>query len=86
MMEAALQTELARIAALWIAGAVLMIPLLGVTARWGLRPLVDAVARLRQTRRDERTDRLEARVASLSRAVEQLGAALDRERAPAGRS
>ena len=39
--------DLATLAALWIAGVLLLVPLSGAWMRWGVRPALDALARVR---------------------------------------
>lgn len=79
--------EMTTVALAWIAGSVLIVPLTGITARFGLRPLVDAVARLRRAGRDDddgdgdgATEALEERVEALARAVERLATAVEQGR------
>jgi hypothetical protein len=73
--------DLATVFALWIVGAVLIIPLAGMAARWGLAPVLHAVARVRRgTPRD--LDELRDEVRSLAASVDRLAAALEREPAP----
>lgn len=72
-----MNVDLTTIVAIWLGAAVLIIPLLGLTARFGLVPILDAVTRMRGSRPaaglDEETERrfagLEAR---LSRACQQI--------------
>jgi hypothetical protein len=75
--------SLATVLVLWIAGAVLIFPLAGMAARWGLAPVLNAVARVRHPGAGE-DEALEARLASLegqirllTRAVERLAARSD---------
>lgn len=63
--------DLTSIAAIWMSGSVLMVALAGITARFGLVPLLDSVARLRAAGRgggsapDSRLEALERRLAAL---------------------
>lgn len=67
---------------LWMAGAVIMVPLIAATVRFALVPLLDAVTRMRavQTARrsehetEERFVRLERRLADLSEVLSGYGA------------
>lgn len=69
--------DLTSLAAIWMGGSALLVPLAGLTARWGLRPLVDSVARMRAA--GARGDAgLEARFAELERKLEETVRALDR--------
>jgi hypothetical protein len=70
--------ELGTVLALWIVGAVLIVPLAGMTARWGLAPVLHAVARVRRgAPRD--ADELRDEVRALAQAVERLAESLERE-------
>ena len=73
--------SLANVLALWIVGAVLMVPLAGMTARWGLAPVLRAVARVRRAAPDD-LDELRGEVRALAASVDRLAAALAREPAP----
>jgi hypothetical protein len=81
------------IAVAWIAGSVLMLPLLALTARFGFVPLVESIADARAAGKapyfsaaDER------RIAGIERRLAALAAAVERESAfraaaqPLGRS
>ena len=70
----------------WIAGVLLLMPVAAVSARIGLKPVLDAVARLRAAGRGEagleaRFDTLEEQLRGLSGAVERLAVALERRQA-----
>lgn len=73
-----LHADFTTVALAWIAGAVMIVPLTGLTARWGLRPLVDAVARMRRAGDGAETDELEARVDALTAEVARLAARVNR--------
>jgi hypothetical protein len=77
--------ELATVALAWIAGSVLIVPLTGLAARFGLCPLVLAVARLRAAGREDdgAPSGLEEEVAGLAAAVERLALAVERAHTPA---
>lgn len=65
--------DLGILVAIWVAGAVLMIPLLGLSARFGLVPLLDAVSRLRHAAHSREVDEeTAARVAHLEMRLSQL--------------
>lgn len=72
--------DLATILVLWIAGAVLIFPLAGLAARFGLAPVLHAVARVRRPGAaddealDERLAGVEGELRALSAAVERLAA------------
>jgi hypothetical protein len=76
--------DLNLVVALWMAGAVLLVPLVGLSVRFGLVPLLDAVTRLRSVRATGETDpqvqerlaRLETR---LARACAELAELSSRE-------
>jgi hypothetical protein len=70
--------DLANVLALWILGALLIVPLAGLAARWGIAPVLHAVARVRRgAPRDQ--DELRGEVRALADAVDRLAAALERE-------
>jgi hypothetical protein len=61
----------------WIVAVVALVPLAGLTARFGLKPVLDSVARLRAAGRgapemDERFTRLEEQIRALAGAVDRL--------------
>ena len=70
--------DLTTIAALWMGGALLMVPLLGMTLRFGFAPAIRAVADFRRAGKAdgdaslrERVRELEARVAAMERDHEE---------------
>lgn len=71
--------DLTALAAIWMGGSVLLVPLAGITARYGIRPLLDSVARMRAAgvARSE-TEALEGRFAALERGLDDLARAVDR--------
>lgn len=69
-----LPVDLATVALAWITGAVLLVPLTGLTARFGLRPLVGAVTRMRRAGGSAETEALEERVDALAAEVARLAA------------
>jgi hypothetical protein len=75
------QLDLATVTALWILGVVLIVPLAGLTARWGVAPVLHAVARVRRGAPRE-LEELRGEVRALAAAVDRLAAALEREPAP----
>jgi hypothetical protein len=70
--------DLTALAAIWMGGSVLLVPLAGITARYGIRPLLDSVARLRAAGARPDTEALEGRFAALERGVDDLARAVDR--------
>jgi len=71
--------DLTTIAAIWMGGVVLLVPLVGLVARFAVAPLLDSVARLRRAgsapadaELSERFDRLELELARLAGAVQRL--------------
>jgi len=69
--------ELAAIIALLFAGTIVLVPVLALSARFALKPVVDSIARLRQsgndaTLQDRRIALLEAELQHLSSAVQQI--------------
>jgi hypothetical protein len=81
-----LTLDLTSLAAIWMGGSILLVPLAGLTARWGLRPLVDSVARMRAAGAPADAG-LEARFAAMERRMEEMARAVDRiADEPRGRS
>ena len=77
--------NLTLIAAIWMGGAVLLVPLAGFTARFGLKPLLDSVARMRAAERAARVEpELDARFAALEHRMRDLTRAVDRLAAESG--
>ena len=70
--------DLPTVLALWITGAVLIVPLAGMAARWGLAPVLHAVARVRRGAPRE-VEELRGEVRALAAAVDRLADALERE-------
>ncbi|HEX2091768.1 MAG TPA: hypothetical protein VHG28_05165 [Longimicrobiaceae bacterium] len=72
----ALNVDLTMIAAIWMGGCVLLVPLAGLTARFAFKPLLESVARIRAAGRETdpgveaRLEALEQRLSDLVRAVE----------------
>jgi hypothetical protein len=74
-----MQLDLTTVAAIWTGGLVLLVPLLGLTLRYGLAPFLESLARARAVwsaedpgATAERLRGVEARLGDLSRAVERL--------------
>jgi len=67
--------DITLIAVAWLGSSLLMLPLLAFTARFGLVPLVDAVAELRAAGRARRDPVLERRLATLELRLAELSAA-----------
>jgi hypothetical protein len=72
--------DLATVLVLWITGAVLIFPLAGLAARFGVVPVLHAVARVRRPgaddeELDERLAGMEVELRALTAAVERLSAA-----------
>lgn len=84
-----LNVDLTTLAAIWMGGSALLVPLAGLTARFGLRPLVDSVARMRAARPADdagmqtRFEALERRMEEMARAVDRLADESRRGRAAA---
>jgi hypothetical protein len=79
----AMNVDVTAMLAIWIAGVLLLVPVLGIAARLGLRPVLDSVARMRAAGRadsgaEERLAGLEEQFRALSGAVEKLTEALER--------
>jgi hypothetical protein len=72
--------DLSTILVLWIAGAVMIFPLAGMAARFGLVPVLHAVARVRRPGAEEdealeeRLAGVEVQLRALTAAVERMGA------------
>ena len=64
-----LQVNLALVVAVWMAGSVVLVLALAFAARWGVKPVLDSIARLREIRvaeLEQRFTRLERRVDRMS--------------------
>lgn len=72
-----LSFDAATVLVLWITGAVLIFPLAGLAARFGLAPVLNAVARIRHPGA-EQDEALEARLASLEGQLRALTNAVER--------
>ncbi len=70
--------DLTALAAIWMGGSVILVPLAGLTARYGIRPLLESVARLRAAGRGGDAEALEGRFAALERGMDDLARAVDR--------
>lgn len=70
--------DLTLIAAIWMGGSILLVPLAGLAARFGLKPLLDSVARVRAAGRDDRAEALASRVRALETGLDELARAVDR--------
>lgn len=75
--------DLATVVAIWMGGAILLVPLMAVLARFGIAPVLDSIARIRgvgssarsggsEPSAEARLAEMETRVEELKRAVEQL--------------
>jgi hypothetical protein len=69
--------ELAALIALLFAGTIVLVPVLALSARFALKPVIEAIARLKQsgsdaTLQDRRIALLEAEVQHLGAAVQQF--------------
>lgn len=74
-----LHVDLTTLAALWIGCAVLLVPLAGLTARFGFKPLLEAVSRMRAADRRARAEaELDVRFAALEQHLRDLTRAVDR--------
>jgi hypothetical protein len=73
-----LNVDLTALAAIWMGGSVILVPLAGLTARYGIRPLLDSVARLRAAGGRGEAEALEGRFAALERGMDDLARAVDR--------
>jgi hypothetical protein len=71
--------DLSTVLVLWIAGAVMIFPLAGLAARFGLVPVLHAVARVRHPGAaedealEERLAGVEGQLRALTAAVERMG-------------
>lgn len=85
----AIEFDFATVVAIWMVGVIVLVPLLGLMARYGIAPVIEAVARMRAAgpaacggadgeAMDERLARLEERVMMLTRAVARLEAESER--------
>jgi peptidoglycan/LPS O-acetylase OafA/YrhL len=69
-------SELTTALTVWIVAVVALVPLAGLTARFGLKPVLDSVARLRRAgsgrEMDERFAGLEEQIRALAGAIDRL--------------
>ena len=73
----AIELDLTRIATIWMAGVILLVPLMGVVARFALTPLLDAAGRFRAA--GAGLDEVRDQVAELRRTVAELRAEVTRD-------
>ena len=68
-----LQLDLKVVAAIWVVGALTMVPLLGLMIRFALVPLLDAITRARKVElRGRRDATLAARFAAMEARLDEL--------------
>lgn len=70
--------DLTALAAIWMGGSVLLVPLAGITARYGIRPLLESVARVRAAGARGHVEVLESRFAAMEQGLDDLSRAVDR--------
>ncbi len=74
-----MNVDLTLITAIWMGGSVLLVPLAGLTARYGLKPLLDSVARMRAADRSAGNEaELDVRFAAVERRLRDLAQSVDR--------
>lgn len=89
----AMEFDVATVVAIWMGGVIILIPLIGLMARYGIAPVIEAVGRMRSAGSpgaggwdggeiDDRFAALEDRVVALSRAVARLEEAESERHAP----
>jgi hypothetical protein len=87
----AIEFDFTTVVAIWMGGVIVLVPLIGLMARYGIAPVVEAVARMRASgavggvdgaAMGERFAALEERVTTLTRAVARLEAAESERHAP----
>lgn len=89
----AIEFDLTTVVAIWMMGVIVLVPLLVLMARYGIAPVIEAVARMRAAgsaagggvdgeAMDGRFARLEERVTELTRSVARLEAAESERHAP----
>lgn len=89
----AIELNLTAVVAIWMGAVIVLVPLIGLMARFGIAPVIDAIARMRAAGRpaggsspvvDARFAGLEERMLELARAVERLQEADADRHAPIG--
>lgn len=70
--------DLTAISAIWMGGSVLLVPLAGLTARFGIKPLLDSVARVRAAGRHGEAAELEARFEAMEQGFRDLARSVER--------
>ena len=89
----AMEIDVATVVAIWMGGVIVLVPLIGLMARYGIAPVIEAVGRMRSAGSagaggwegdevDGRFAELEDRVTALSRAVARLEEAESDRHAP----
>ena len=73
-----LNIDLTAISAIWMGGSVLLVPLAGLTARFGIKPLLDSVARVRAAGHGGEAADLEARFDAMERGLRDLARSVER--------
>lgn len=71
-----LNVDLTAMLAIWIVGVLLLVPVAGLAARLGLKPVLDSVARVRAAGRAD--PELEERFAGVERQLRAVSGRLDR--------
>jgi hypothetical protein len=78
-MPAVLPIDLPAVLGVVFGCLIVLIPLAGITARFTIRPIVDAIARMREAQGTSRdVDLLEKRVALLEQQVQSMESSVDR--------
>ena len=68
-----LQVDVTKIISIWMGGLILLIPLIGLSARIGIKPILDSVARMREARNTgESMEDLELRFSRVEMQLQHL--------------
>jgi hypothetical protein len=68
-----LQVDVTKIVSIWMGGLILLVPLIGLSARIGIKPILDSVARMREARNvAEPIEELELRFSRVEQQLQHL--------------
>lgn len=71
-----IDVDITTVVAIWMGGLILLVPLAGLTARFALKPVLDAVAGVRRAGAGVSADEFELRFARFERQLDTIAEAL----------
>lgn len=74
-----MDVDITALVAIWMGGLILLVPLAGLTARFALEPVLDAVARVRRAGAGVSADEFELRFARFERQLDTIAETLARQ-------